>query len=560
MTKFKRFSAAVAATLMAACMVAPMATGFSASAAANYVSFEGETVGEHTYVAYKIFKGDAEASGFDSKVELKNVDWAMDATNAAAFLEALQNDDAFGDDFANCTSAPDVVGVLTTYETDSTKAKAFAAFAVTNKQYLTSTAEGADGTINLTEDGYYVIEETTLAPDTNGDGAKTLYLLGVYDADTGAEISVKSSIPSVEKKIQENVKTGEWQDDDTYGVRYNDTADFSIGDTVPFKLIGTIPSTIGTYDTYQYVFHDTLGKEFTVDTENFAPTVTVGTTVLTPTSATADTDAETGITTITIDFEDIKAAATAAGVTLSDTSKVVVTYDAVLNENAVIGQPGQTNEVYLEYSNNPNNGGDGTSHTKVDKVIAFTYELDVTKIDGANPDLKLEGAEFKLQATDGANAGKWVIVDDETYRITGWSDTEEGASTLTSGSDGVFKVIGLDDGAYSLKETQAPGIYNLLTEPITFTITADTNNAQNDDTIDGTELETLQIKVGTKEAVGGDVDTGIVAMDVENNSGASLPGTGGIGTTLFYLGGGAMVAVAGVYLISKKRMNNADAE
>lgn len=566
MKKMRRFAAIAAAAAMTACMAVPMMSMMSASAVQNYVTFTGETKGTHTYTAYQIFKGDAEASGFGDKVELKNLDWAMDKTKAESFLKALQDDETLGTTFDNCKTPADVVGVLTTYESNKENARKFAAAAVKYKEYLVAydevTSEEVEagataGTIKLENDGYYVIEETAFEGDTAdgaSDGAKTLYLLGVYDSKTGADITVKSSIPTVEKKIKENVKTGNWSGE-TYGAGYNDTADFSIGDTVPFKLIGTIPSTISDYDTYQYVFHDTLGKEFTVDTTNFAPVVKVGTATLTPTSATAVKQND-GKTIITVDFDDIKAAAKTAGVTFTKDTKVEVTYNATLNENAVIGQPGQVNEVYLEYSNNPNNGGDGTSHTKVDKVIAFTYELDVTKVDGANNAIKLAGAEFKLKAVDGENAGKWAKVDTTTNRVTGWAETEADATILTSGSDGVFKVLGLDDGAYSLKETKAPGIYNILSDPIEFTIDAETNNTQTDNAIDGTELSAIKITVGDEEPKDGTAATGIVTMDVENNSGASLPSTGGIGTTLFYVIGGTMAAGAGVALIAKKRMKN----
>lgn len=567
MKNTRRFAAFVASVLAVACMAAPMATSFSAEAVATAgtISFSSEVATSgHTYTAYQIFAGTVETKsveGGGSTTELTGIQWA-NPTGAASFLTALKSDTTIGSDFTTCTNAAEVAEKLGTYENDSTKAKAFAKLVVAQKNNLKVVNSTASATITAAEDGYYVIVESSMT-GTPTDSAMTSYLLAVYDASEGAEIAVKSAIPSVEKKIQENVKTGNWQNDDTYGVRYNDTADFSIGDTVPFKLYGTMPSNIGEYTTYQYIFHDTLGKEFTLadgfTTSGVTVTIDGHTIDSSCYTVTANGGGENA-NEITVDFDNIKAATSnSSAVTVSAASKVEVSYSATLNNSAVIGQPGQENAVYLEYSNNPNNGGSGetdtTSKTPTDEVIAFTYELDVTKVDGANNAIKLSGAEFKLQATSGTHSGKWVTVNTEG-RVTGWADTQNYGSTLTSASDGTFKVIGLDDGAYSLIETKQPNGYNILTDPVTFTITANTNNTQNDNTIDGTELSELSITVGSTAAVAGDLASGAVAMTVENNSGSSLPSTGGMGTTLFYVGGGALVVGAGVLLVTKKRMAN----
>ncbi|MGN0584028.1 MAG: isopeptide-forming domain-containing fimbrial protein [Ruminococcus sp.] len=568
MKRTRKFAAFVASILAVACMAAPMATSFSveAVAAANTISFSDEVANSgHTYTAYQIFAGTVETKTGESggtTTELTGIQWA-NPTGASAFLTALKADSTIGSDFTSCSNAAEVAAKLGEYGNNSNKAKAFAKLVVAQKDNLKVVNNTASATITAADDGYYVIVESSMTGiPTNS--AMTSYLLAVYDASEGAEISVKSAIPSVEKKIQENVKTGtSWQDDATYGERYNDTADFSIGDTVPFKLYGTMPSNIAEYNTYKYIFHDTLGKEFTL-AEGFATsgvTVTIdGNTIDSSCYNVTATGGGEDANTITVTFDNIKAATSeSTAVTLTDDSKVVVSYSATLNSNAVIGRPGQENAVYLEYSNNPNNGGSGetdtTSKTPVDEVIAFTYELDVTKVDGANTEIKLAGAEFKLQATNGAHANKWVTVD-TNGKVTGWVDSKDGASVLTSAADGTFKIIGLDDGAYSLEETKAPNGYNILTDPVKFTISANTNNTQSDNTIDGEELTELNIKVGTNPSANGALDSGAVAMTVENNSGSSLPSTGGIGTTIFYAGGGALVVGAGVLLIAKKRMSN----
>ena len=252
----------------------------------------------------------------------------------------------------------------------------------------------------------------------------------------------------------------------------------------------------------------------------------------------------------------MKSAVDAEGnkITLNSSTKIIVEYTALLNGSDVkIGKPGQTNAAYLEYSNNPNVGGSGeTSKTPEDKVIAFTYKLDVTKLDGATKD-KLEGAKFKLKAEDGAHSGKWARVSND--KISGWVDNEDDATELKSGANGVFSVIGLDDGKYRLKETVAPSGYNTLTDAIEFIISAETSNSQNDNTIDGNELTKLEITVGESGTpVSGDLASGAVSMEVENNSGSTLPSTGGIGTTIFYVLGGTLVVGSGIALVTKKRL------
>ena len=235
----------------------------------------------------------------------------------------------------------------------------------------------------------------------------------------------------------------------------------------------------------------------------------------------------------TVSCDDIKSI---TDVTISATSKIIVQYTAKLDTDAVIGLDGNTNKADLTFSNNPNGEGKGT--TPEDKVIVFTYELDTTKVNGADTNEKLAGAEFKLMNA----AGKWVIVD-EAGKVTGWADKEADGSKLTSEEEtGLFKVIGLDDGTYELKETKAPAGYNLLANTIKLVIDATTTNVQNWNEDSSTALTALNIKVGEAAPAPGDVNSGIVSTTVKNNKGSVLPSTGGIGTTIFYVCGGIIVA------------------
>ncbi|MDY3071674.1 MAG: prealbumin-like fold domain-containing protein, partial [Eubacteriales bacterium] len=143
-------------------------------------------------------------------------------------------------------------------------------------------------------------------------------------------------------------------------------------------------------------------------------------------------------------------------------------------------------------------------------------------------------------------------------KITGWADvttadgktTYPAGSTLTSGADGKFAIAGLDAGSYYLVETKAPAGYNLLKDAIGIEIQAELDKGEN-----SPALKTLKIKIGdtTKD---GNLDTGAVATDVKNNQGATLPETGGAGTTAFYIIGGCLVLAAAVLLVTKKRMGS----
>ena len=255
-----------------------------------------------------------------------------------------------------------------------------------------------------------------------------------------------------------------------------------------------------------------------------------------------------------MEFTDIKT----AGATKD--SIITVEYNAVLSSGAVIGLNGQTNEVYLEYSNNPNVGGEGeTGNTPVDKVMAFTYELDVNKVD-ANTKDALKGAKFKLQAADGDHANQWAVLtenSDGNYTVSGWTTDETAATEFENKTGNTFAVIGLDSGKYNLKETAAPSGYNTPGAPFVVDLTATTVNNQDWDSFTASDVLTA-LTVKLDETTGkADVNTGKGEVTVGNSSGSTLPSTGGIGTTIFYVAGGVLVVGAGVLLITKKRAKDA---
>lgn len=570
MKNTRRIAAFVASVLAVACMAAPM-TSFTASAVAtaNEVTItvpENDTA-THKFTAYQIFSGAVnETTGV-----LENIQWGnafehtiiQYNTTPAEFIAALQSDPTIGSDFNDATTAAAVAEVISGYSNNSEKINAFAAVLV-KKMTLNSAASGTDNTISLDGDGYYLITDTIT--DTNSYGAVSTYILEAYDASKGAEIAAKSALPEVIKKIKENDKTVTTTGqtfagtaDYNVGEYYNDVADYCMGDDVPFKLYGTLPKNIAAYKFYKYIFHDTLGTEF--DRHDDSIVVKIGDAVV---DASCYTVTGSG-TTLDITFDNLLAATSeSTPITIDANSIVTVEYTAKLTTAAVVGQPGQTNEVYLEYSNNPNAGGESeTGVTPKDKVIAFTYELDLTKIDGVSKEA-LAGAEFKIQRKiDDMYARLSYDATEQRYEVEAWVDSKDDATELAGKgtNSNEFKIAGLDDGTYNIYETKTPTGYTAPTDPFVFELIATTANDQVQDA-SGDEFTALVLKNGSgtvldSEDVGSsstNID-GTVDAQIENKSGSSLPSTGGIGTTIFVVGGGAMVAVAGVLLVSKKRMS-----
>lgn len=545
----RRAAAFAAAVVMAACAAVPMGSSFSASAAAteHTISFTGqEGTGTHTYQAYMIFSGTAVENGFGGSAELQGIQWA-NSTGAAAFLQALKDDASIGPDFADCTTAAAVADVLKGYSKNSEKAKAFADLAIANKTNLKAVGE-AGSTIAATEDGYYVIEETGV---TAGTSTMTAHLLGVYDASAGAEITVKSKLPTFQKKIMDSNDSGV-EDGSTNGA-WQDSADHDFGDAVPFQLTGTLPDDYATYKQYKMVFHDNLQDGVYGAPTNIKVYYKHGTAdaleipagkykIETPkTEDTIFTD-EHGDKTCNLEvtIDDLKTAID--GVTLEAGDQIIVEYQAELLTTAKIGEEGNWNSGYLEYSNNPYHTGDGdtTSKTPEDLVVDFTYQLSVDKVDNA---LKpLEGAGFTLYKYNGT-----------TYEAVGTEIT--GVTT--------FEFKGVDAGQYKLVETTTPKGFNTV-DDLEFIV-----KAEHDETADTPTLKSLTVVdkdgkslTATEATAGKFVVTkasGLAATQIINNSGSSLPSTGGIGTTMFYVGGGVLVAGAGVLLITKKRAKK-DAE
>ena len=525
MKKMKKVMALALSFMM---VVAMSVATFATETVSTYTLTITGTKSGHTYNVYQIFTG--EISDLNGKKVLSNVKYGESYVPTGktvgeavdkAVLEEITDADTFAQNFD-----------------------------MTNPVYKTVASTANQTVIDGLPAGYYLVKDGTAI---TGQDAVTKFILQVVG---NTSVAVKSDVPTVEKKVQENVKTVNGNTDTripnyTLDPRYNDVADYNIGDDVPFQLIGTLPSNYADYTTYKYIFHDTLSSGLTYN--NDAKIYVKNGSTKTEIKEGFNTTCVNGI--LTISTDNLKAVKDASGNVINTTAQsyIIVEYTAKLNSAAQIGLPGNPNEVYLEFSNNPNNGGEGeTGTTPADKVIVFTYELDVTKVDRADATKKLKDAEFKLHNKEGL----WVKVDAEG-KVTSWTDKESEASTLKSDEKGLFKVIGLDAGVYYLKETKAPQHYDLLKEEIELTIVATTANNQAWEGKEPEEaLTNLGILVGNAtEVTPGNTNSGSVSMNVENSQGSTLPTTGGMGTTIFYVVGSILVLGAAILLITKKRMS-----
>lgn len=558
MKKSKRIASTAAAVLMAVSMAAATsAMSLSASAATSYTLTITDARTGHEYNAYQVFDGDVSAEAAKS---MTNVIWG-NGVNGDDLLTALKADANIGSTFAACTSAQDVYNALAEH-TDLVDAFAKVVSANLNETNAaaSTTATGGYEFANL-DGGYYFVKDKTV-PEAD---AYSKYMLKVVKNTT---VSVKADQPKVEKKVYEE----DYTNDAGYGTGYNDVADHFIGESVPFKLIGTLPSAeqFAAYDSYYYEFKDTLDAGFKAPAAGDF-TVKIGDTVVTEDfdiviGDLLDANGKT-VTSISIKAKgnDIKKIMTDKGIDFSTaTPKVTVDYKAVLDDDAVIGLNGNENKVDLKFSNNPNAKGDGTNNTgktPEDKVIVFTYEFDTLKVDSADDTKKLQGAEFTLQ--DKAS-GKFAKVVNGIFQ--GWVDVAE-ASTLTTDENGLITIKGMEGGAYIVKETKAPTDYNLPSAPFEITLKAtkimsqDWNSTASDalGEFSATIANPLPNTSGTAtDNAKVSVDGYTATLTIKNTKGAELPETGGIGTKLFYIGGGALVLASAVILISKKRAKDAE--
>lgn len=314
-------------------------------------------------------------------------------------------------------------------------------------------------------------------------------------------INEKNGKPTIDKKVKE-------------GSDFGETNDAAIGDYVEFQL--TINVVDGTPENY--VAHDTMSAGLTFVNEGaHSLSITRNDGTLESSNYQVVTEGMTDKCTFEVKFND--------GV-LRTNDKVVITYWAKINEKAVVGNAGNTNSAILKYGTN----GEATCNP----TTTYVWSFDVHKYTGENT--ALAGAKFKVWNSDKSKTAYFKYdATAKVYKFAGWTAVEGAVYEFTTPDDGNIAFEGLDSGTYYLEEIEAPKGYNKLNDAIKFTIADE--------------------KASVKGQVSYDTDsTGTIK--VLNNAGTTLPTTGGIGTTIFYLIGGGLMVAAAVLLIAKKRMEN----
>ena len=455
----------------------------------------------HTYEAYQIFSGDLSSDG----TTLSNIAWGSGVT---AFT------------YDNATDAATIAEKISGEKYDSTTAKAFAKLAGANVTTASGSAISSAGStvISGLAPGYYLVKDK----DESQNGKNAAYTRFILQVVGDATAQLKNDTPTVQKKVKDTNDTAGTTTD------WQDSADYDIGDTIPFQLKATLPAHISEYDHYYVEFTDTLSAGLTFD--KITKVTADGTTLTSDQYTVTTTSNLDGTTTLSVIITDVKAVAT-----ITKDDDIVVEYNATLNSKAVIGSAGNPNKVKLTYSNNPNNTGDGTSkpgdtgETPEDTVIVFTYKVVVNKVD-QNGDA-LEGAEFTL-----------------SKKLADGSLQEVAVVKNTAGT--TFTFSGLDDGDYVLSETTTPNGYNTI-DDVEFTVTA-----EHDVESDSPALTKLSgdVTTGSLEFTSS-TSAGSLTTDVVNKKGSVLPSTGGMGTTILYVVGTILVLAAGILLVTKKRMD-----
>lgn len=534
------------AALLAVAMVCAMAIP---AFAYNSWETKEDLYDHHGYIAFQIFKG---VISKDNPT-LSGVDWGEHIIDHDEFLKQLRADTTIGRYFTNATSVPEVLAVISKWDDSDDDSIAFARF-VCHYLYSNGAAPDSDivsgnSSITIPEAGYYLIVDNI--DISNGDyyhAYNSFLLVNVPQAvQTSYNVTINHKVvkPTVEKKVYDNFDN---QDGTSTG-DFGSSADHAINEKFQFQLIAKLPAgrdegrAYDYYDKYSVIFHDTLSDGITYDKDDNLDSVVIesnGKTYNIPKDSlkyTIDTTDLESQNSFVVNIPDVKACAKDAGFDLNDGATITVTYTAHLNEKAAVntegGSTSNINKVYLTYSNNPKDES-SVGQTPESKVCVYTYQLNNTKYrDDDTPGNELAGAGFRLYSDKDCTKEQEIKLKknttDGTYSPYFGADAGD---EMFSDEHGQFNVKGLDAGTYYLRETNPPAGYGACAnKEIVISATHDVNHVD----------------------LSGSLSTTIINKKA---GGITLPSTGGIGTTIFYVVGGGLMVAAIVLLVTKKRMEN----
>ena len=503
----------------------------------------------HDYIAFQIFKG---VISKDNPT-LSGVTWGSHITNPDDFLKKLKDAPIIGAQFhsIDATDATDaatvqkVLAVISKWHDSDDDSIAFARFVChylySNGAAPDSDIVGGNSSITIPEAGYYLIVDTINF--SNGDyyhAYNSFLLVNVPQAvQTSYNVTINHKVvkPTVEKKVYDNFDN---QDGTSTG-DFGSSADHAINEKFQFQLIAKLPAgrdegrAYDYYDKYTVCFNDTLSEGITYDGLDSVVIESNGTPYdITNDSSKYDIDISNlkSQNSFVVKIHDVKNCVA----NLNDGATITVTYTAHLNDKAYVntrsGSTENKNSVQLQYSNNPR-PGEYWGTTPKSEVYVYTYQLNNTKRAEKEDGTPLPGAGFRLYSNEACHDEdeiKLKMNDDGTYSRD--FSTEGKGVEMISGQDGQFNVKGLDAGTYYLKETTPPSGYSACAnKEIVISATHDVNHV----------------------SLSGNLSTTIIN---KKDGGITLPSTGGIGTTIFYVVGGGLMVVAIVLLVTKKRMEN----